>query len=164
MYKKIFIMILFIILLSGCTNHNEIKSRIDYFSGVKIPAEAEILYSYIDTSFGAQGHGAQYSVFSFKEVDEDFFTSEYSYGGQHYWTSPEGVKHYRETFSGVLSFAEGRLTENQESDVDHLVWQKDIPSKYAPSWDKKYIYYVENLTIMVYFEESKTLIYIYLGY
>ena len=42
-------MILFIILLSGCTNHNEIKSRIDYFSGVKIPAEAEILYSYIDS-------------------------------------------------------------------------------------------------------------------
>jgi hypothetical protein len=157
-------MILFIILLTGCTNHKEIKSRIDYFSGVKIPAEAEILYSYIDTSFGAQGHGAQYSVFSFKEVDEDFFTSEYSYGGQHYWTSPEGVKHFRETFSGVLSFAEGRLTENQESDVDHLVWQKDIPSKYAPSWDKKYIYYVENLTIMVYFEESKTLTYIYLGY
>ena len=32
---------------------------------------------------------------------------------------------------------EGRLTENQESDVDHLVWQKDIPSKYAPSWDEK---------------------------
>ena len=48
--------------------------------------------------------------------------------------------------------------------MDHLVWQKDIPSKYAPSWDKKYIFYVENLTIMVYFEESKTLIYIYLGY
>ena len=59
-------MILFIILLSGCTNHKEIKSRIDYFSGVKIPAEAEILYSYIDTSFGAQGHGAQYTVFSFR--------------------------------------------------------------------------------------------------
>ena len=66
MYKKIVIMILFIILLSGCTNHNEIKSRIDYFSGVKIPAEAEILYSYIDSSFGAQGHGAQYTVFHLK--------------------------------------------------------------------------------------------------
>ena len=48
--------------------------------------------------------------------------------------------------------------------MDHLVGQKDIPSEYSPSWDEKYIYYVENLTIMVYFEESKTLIYIYLGY
>lgn len=83
MYKKIFILFLFITLLSGCTNQNETISRIEYFSGVKMPAEAEILYSYIDTSFGAQGHGSQYTVFSFKEVNEDFFTSEYSYGGQH---------------------------------------------------------------------------------
>jgi len=48
--------------------------------------------------------------------------------------------------------------------VDHLVGQKDIPSEYAPRWDEQYIHYIENLTTMVYFEESKTLIYIYLGY
>ena len=47
MYKKIFILIVFITLLSGCTNQNETISRIKYFSGVKMPAEAEILYSYI---------------------------------------------------------------------------------------------------------------------
>lgn len=164
MYKKIFILIVVITLLSGCTNQNETISRIKYFSGVKMPAEAEILYSYIDTSFGAQGHGAQYSVFSFKEVDEDFFTSEYSYGGQHYWTCAEGEKHYRETFSGTLNFAEGRLPELEVSNVSHLVEQKEIPSEFAPNWDEEYTYFIENLTIMIYFEESNTLIYIYLGY
>ena len=102
--------------------------------------------------------------FSFKEVDEDFFTSEYSYGGQHYWTSPEGEKHYRETFSGTLNFAEGRLPEIEVSNVSHLVEQKEIPSEFAPNWDEEYTYFIENLTIMIYFEESNTLIYIYLGY
>lgn len=158
------VLLMSLFLLSSCTNQEEIKSRINYFSGVHIPDEAEILYNYMDTSFGAQGHGAQYTVFSFKEENAEFFTSEYSYGGQHYWTSPEGEKHYREEFSGTLNFSEGRMTQNQEDEVDHLVQQSKIPSEFVPNWDERYTYFSENLTIMVYFVASKILIYIYLGY
>ena len=164
MYKKIIIITLFIILLSGCSNHDEIKSRIDYFSGIIIPDETEILYNYIDTSFGAQGHGAQYTVFSFTDENSDFFTSVYSYGGEHYWTSPEGVKHYREKFSGKLNFSFDRLTEDQENSVNHLVQQKNIPSEFTTKWNDNYKQFSENLTLMLYFEESKTLIYVYFGY
>lgn len=165
MYKRTFIVVLLVLVtLAGCTHQNEIRSRIDYFSGVSIPDEATLVYNKIDHSFGAQGHGSQFTVFSFKEDPIDFFTSEYRYGGEHYWTSPEGEKHYRKIFSGTLNFLDGRMPQDQENQVDHLVQQREISSEFAPNWENEYTYFVSNLNMLIYFKDAKMLIYVYLGY
>lgn len=148
----------------GCVNSDEAQKRIKYFSGVNIPEEAQLVYSFIDTSFGGQGHGPQYTVFIFEDEPTDFFTSDFSYGGNLYWTSPDGEKHYTEAVSGTLRFIEGRMSIDQENDIDYIIDWCKAPKEHRPNWESEYTYYINALNFLVYFKESNTLIYIYRGY
>lgn len=140
MVRKALLLVFIVIILTGCSKQQDILSRIEYFSGVKMPNEAQLVYNYIDTSFGAQGHGCQYTVFSFEEEPIDFFTSEYSYGGELYWTSPEGEKHYRDVHSGTLNFSIDRMSDDLEKNVDHIVEQNKISDDFAPNWEDNYTF------------------------
>lgn len=161
----LFILIFFLCIgLTGCVNGNEAQERIKYFCGVNIPEEAQLVYNFIDSSFGGQGHGPQYTVFSFEDEPTDFFTSDFSYGGKLYWTSPDGEKHYTPVVSGTLRFTEGRMPLDEEDDIDDILAWCKVSNEHLPNWESEYIYYKQALNYLVYFKESKTLIYIYRGY
>jgi hypothetical protein len=163
--NTVFILIFFLCVgLTGCVTRNETLERIKYFCGVNIPEEAQIVYNFIDSSFGGQGHGPQYTVFNFEEEPTDFFTSDFSYGGKLYWTSPDGEKQFTPVVSGTLSFTEGRMSIDEENDIDDIIAWCKVPNEHLPNWESEYIYYKQALNYLVYFKESKTLIYVYHGY
>ncbi len=128
MKKNRFSTLLFILsaLLVGCSVKRDDRALIKRCSGVTIPFEAMILYSYEATGFGNQGHGSHYAVFSFAEEPIDFFTSEFSYGGElSYWD--DDVPVYKPIVSGVLSFSEERMRKDHEDKIDEITTMLKIP-------------------------------------
>src|SRR5690554_6618077 len=95
------IMVYLFLMLTGCMNSNTAQERIKYYSGVNIPEEAQVVYNFIDSSFGNHGHGPQYTVFSFEEEPTAFFTSDFHYGGEWYYTNKNGEKLYTDVVSGT---------------------------------------------------------------
>ena len=162
--QKIVLLTSLTILLTSCLKGFSAQESILYFSGVKIPDEATLLYRKRDTGFGSQGHGPHYALFSFTEEPSDFLTSDYEYGGNLLYTDKDGTKHYSDIISGTLDFSDGRLSSKREEEITDFFFRFKINEQYLPNWDEEYKYFEHRLNLFVYFKETMQLAYYYQGY
>lgn len=150
--------------LFGCKNETSGIERMKRYSGVTIPTDAIEIYNAVDNSFGAQGHGSQYTIFKFNEEPVNFFTSYYEYGGELYYTSATGEKYYREEIKGNLDFIDDELSSTDIDDIKRRIEIFKVPQDFICDFDDDYKYCIYGLNIFIYFKTEKTLLYYYKGY
>jgi len=141
------VIVLSVFFITSCAQDESPRERIKRISGVSIPEDAEIIYNYIGSTFS--GRAPQYTIFKFKDEPTDFFTSDFSYGGE----------------IGMLSFVYGRMEFEDESEIEmRLKKYACIPDEYLPKWESNYIYYEQRVSKFIYFTELKILIFDNRGY
>jgi hypothetical protein len=127
-------------LLSSCGGKETPAERIERICDIELPKEMEAVYEHIEPH-GFTGMPSQFTIFKVKERPEEFLNND------------------------TFSFLAGR-DHGFEKGFDGRISAYDVPEKYYPNWETQYLYHMPNPTmlLMVYFEETLTLMVYVMGH